>query len=350
MFMNTMRISAIPLSEFMFEIDLTHGIPHDLLGYGALTVGILMVFSTDQLLLFLFGPVEQSSGESGPFGRLITSFWNNVLAGSETDETSSTRRKKRSRSRAPISKTGRKFIWTIAGLMVAMGLFQLVDVQRSFAATNLKVRFFDADVTLDYQQGDIPEFVDNWKRVEYKVQDRSRGSDLGQRSDVWQFRSPNCAATASLDQTFPGWHELTTCYKNQGWELLSRKRKTPRDILGENAGDDAWPFIEATFERKTGEKGYLLFSHFDAFGDGVDAPDKWATLNSFFIRAKNRMSHRIRSSLFRGEVYQTQVFLASFNDLNEDVKQEINERYLKIREQLRTRFLEKKKQADESGA
>jgi len=348
MFMNTVRILAIPMSDYLFDLDLTHGIEHDLLGYGALTLGILMIFSTDQFLLFLFGPVEPSSGESGPFGRTITKFWNNVLAGSESDDTSDSRQKKRRRGRRPVSKAGRTFIWVATGLIIAIGLFQFVDVQRSLAATDLQVRFFDADVTLDYEEGDVAEFVDNWKQVNYQVQDRSIGSDLGQRSDVWQFRSPNCAAIASLDQTFPGWHELTTCYKNQGWELKSRVRKTPKEILGEDAGDDTWPFIEATFEKKTGEKGYLLFSHFDAFGEGVDAPGQWGTFNSFILRAKNRMSHRIRSSLFRGEVYQTQVFLSSFRQLNDDVKQEVNQRYLKIRDQLRKRFVEKKKLADDS--
>lgn len=348
MFMNTMRIMSIPLADNILDMDLSHGIGHDLLGYGALTLGILMIFSTDQFLLFLFGPVETSAGESGSFGRVITGFWNKVLSGSENEEDSERQRKRR-RSRKPISPGGRTFIWIISGLMIAMGLFQFVDVQRSLAQSDLQVRFFDADVTLDYEKEDIPEFVDTWKQVKYEVQDRSIGSDLGQRSDVWQFRSPNCAAVASLDQTFPGWHELTTCYKNQGWDLKTRVRKTPKDILGENAGDDDWSFIEATFEKKTGEKGYLLFSHFDAFGDGVDAPGQWGTINSFFMRAKNRMSHRIRSSLFRGEVFQTQVFLSSFNDLNDELKQEVNERYLKIREQLRRRFKEKKKKAEESG-
>jgi hypothetical protein len=123
-------------------------------------------------------------------------------------------------------------------------------------------------------------------------------------------------------------------------------KKNPSDILGGETEDGSWPFIEATFEKKTGEKGYLLFSHFDAFGEGVDAPEQWNSINSFFVRAQNRMSHRIRSSLLRGEVYQTQVFLASFRDLDESVKQEVNERYLKIREQLRIRFKEKKKQLE----
>ena len=76
----------------------------------------------------------------------------------------------------------------------------------------------------------------------------------------------------------------------------------------------------------------------------MDAPENWGTLNSFLIRARNRMSHRIRAQLFQGEAYQIQVFLTSFNDLDENVIREVNLRYLEIREQIRKRFKEKKKQ------
>jgi exosortase len=344
-FMNTMRIMLIPLADHFLDFDLSHGIYHDILGYTALALGIAMLFSTDQFLLFLFGPVEASGDGSGEFGNIITRFWNRVLSGSnEDDETP--RRKKKKRERMPVSRVGRAFIWVAAGLMIAMGLFQLVDVQKSYAQSDLAVRFFDNDVTVDFEKTDIPETVDTWKMVHHETQDRSIGSDLGQRSDVWNFRSPTCAAVASMDQTFPGWHELTTCYTNTGWKLTKRTRKLPSQVLGEPASDDEWAYIEATFEKSTGEKGYLLFSHFDAFGEGLDAPDHWGTVNSFIIRARNRMSHRVRASLFHGEAYQSQVFLTSFNELSDDVKQEANERYLKIREQLRTRFIEKKKQEE----
>ena len=345
LFVNIVRIFLIPVVDILLGYDLSHGISHDILGYGALTIGILMIFSTDQFLLFLFGPVETGESESGSIGESITRFWNRIISADGAKSESSNSHKESS-VRNPISKAGFSFIWIVAFLIVSMGVFQFADVRRSIAQTDLQVRFFDADVTLDYEEDDIPKEVDGWKLVQYEVQDRSRGSDLGQRSDVWQFRSPTCAAVASLDQAFPGWHELTTCYKNQGWELKTRVRKNPSDVLGSEDGDDSWPYIEATFEKKTGEKGYLLFSHFDAFGEGVDAPEQWNSINSFFVRAQNRMSHRIRSSLLRGEVYQTQVFLTSYGDLDESVKQEVNERYLKIREQLRIRFKEKKKQLD----
>jgi hypothetical protein len=245
-----------------------------------------------------------------------------------------------------MTQRSRTFLWVASGLMVAFGMWQLTDVQRSFAETDdLLVRFFDNDVTVDFEKGDMPELVDSWKQVRYEMQDRSIGSDLGQRSDVWQFESPNIpAVVASLDQTFPGWHELTTCYTNQGWKLVEngRVRKYPSDLMDVPEGEQ-WSYIEAKFEKNTGEKGYLLFSHFDAFGEGMNAPENWGTLNSFLIRAKNRMSHRIRAQLFQGEAYQVQVFLTTFNDLDDEQIREVNLRYLEIREQIRQQFKEKRK-------
>ena len=211
------------------------------------------------------------------------------------------------------------------------------------------MRFFDDDVMVDFGIADLDDSFGTvnesggvWKRLAepkgYTSTDRSHGSDLGQRSDVWVFRSNDLLAVASLDQTFPGWHELTTCYQNQGWKLKSRKKLTPDALEGE----EEWPLIAAEFEKSTGEQAYLVFSHFNAFAEGMDAPRDWNTLNSFIIRARNRMTHRIRAQLFQGEAYQTQVFTSSFNKFTEEQKTQVQNRYLKIREQLRSRFEEKR--------
>lgn len=342
-FMNTIRILMIPLSEYLLGIDLAHGMAHDILGYTVLALGILLLLSTDQFLLFLFGPVEATSAESAPFGSTISRFWNRTIAGAETSDSD---RRKRQRTRQPMTPRGRTFVWTVAILVIGFGLFQITDVQRSFAMTdNLAVRFFDNDVTVDFVKDDLPETMGDWVQVHYEMQDRSIGSDLGQRSDVWQFNSKTkrFPAVVSLDQTFPGWHELTTCYTNQGWNLVSqgRVRKRPSDWLENVPEGEQWDYIEARFEKKTGEKGYLLFSHIDALGEGMEVPENWGTLNSFMIRAKNRLSHRIRAQLFRGEAYQIQVFLTSFNNLDQDIIKEVNLHYLKIRDQLQKQFVAK---------
>ncbi len=340
LFMNTVRILLIPISDVKWGFDLSHGIPHAILGYVVLIIGILLVLSTDQFLTFLFGSVEEPDSQAADFQNPITSFWNGFLWGGERAEDGRARPKQAAKSRQPVSPTGRSLIWTIAGIMILCGLWQLWDVQQSLASEDYKVRFFDADVTMDYSEDDVPEFLgEDWKKVYYESQDRSRSSDLGQRSDVWQFQSPRCQAVTSLDQTFPGWHELTTCYKNQGWNLVSRKWHEGDPV---EEGGEPWAFIEARFEKNTGEKGYLLFSHFDAFGKPVEAPTHWGSLNSFFVRARNRLSNRIRATLFDGAVYQTQVFLQSYQPVTDDLKLEVRDRYKEVREIIRKKFLEKR--------
>ena len=340
-FMNTLRIFMIPLADRMMGLDLAHGFAHDVLGWSVMTLGILLLFSTDQFLLFMFGPVEPETGKAGPFGTLITNIWNGVIAGDSKENEDGVVRRKR-KTRQPISKIGRSLMWGTAGVMALLTLWQVADIYRSFnAPRNLKVKFFDSDMTIPYAENDLPKEIDSWTMVNYTAEDRKRGSDLGLRSDTWSFESPRCSAVASLDQTFPGWHELTTCYRNQGWTLVSRQRKNSKTVDSEG-NEFNWPYIEALFEKPTGEKGFLLFSHFDAFGKPFDAPAEWGTVNSFFIRARNRLSHKIRARLFRGEAYQTQVFLASFGEFSEPVKEEAKDHYLKIRELMRQGYIAKK--------
>ena len=94
-------------------------------------------------------------------------------------------------------------------------------------------------------------------------------------------------------------------------------------------------------EKPTGERGYLLFSHFDSFGQGLTVPRQWNTVNGFITRVMNRMSHRIRATLIQGEAYQIQVFLNSYNDFDDTVVKEARSRYVRIREEVRKKFLDK---------
>jgi exosortase len=345
--MNTIRILLIPLADVhMNGLDLSKGVPHDLLGYAALIVGILLVLSTDQFLLFLFGEVEDVSEDSSGLQRPITRFWNKVLAGKQSSSSSSRQKKVTVAPRLPMSEMTQKSLWIAASIIGMIGLIQLWFVRQSVAQPDLPVRFFDSDVTVDYQEEDLPKLIGSWERVNYMPNERSRGSDLGSRSDMWIYQGTKTSSVAilSLDQPFPGWHELTTCYRNQGWNLESR-------VVHSDEKTNGWPYIEAHFKKNTGEHGYLLFSLFDSQGKAVDAPMSWNSINSLFIRVKNRLSNRIRATLFDSQAYQTQAFLSSFRELTDDVKVEANERYLEAREMLRKKYIEKRTgKADQSTA
>ena len=345
-FMNTIRIMSIPIAMQFFQIDLSEGNNHMFLGYISLIIGIVLILSTDQLIMFLFGPVEDAN-ESGQFGRVLGKMWNNLIPFASDKESSRGRRS--TRSRQPVSPTMQKGLWGFAIVMIGAGIWQFTDVlacQRAAANSikKQKVTAFDTDVTVEFKEGDIPKQIDNWTRVAFQTDMRNRGSDFGERSDVWQYRSPICAATASLDQTFPGWHELTTCYTNTGWKITSRRALSTAEALGDDKSsgiEDDWDMIEVFMEQPTGEHAYLLFSHFDSFGEGLTVPKNWNTINGFITRVTNRLSHRIRATLVQGEAYQVQVFLTSYNDFDDEVIIEARKRYVKIREEVRKRFLEK---------
>ena len=110
-----------------------------------------------------------------------------------------------------------------------------------------------------------------------------------------------------------------------------------------------WPYIEAEYEKETGEQGFLIFSLFDVFGDGYDAPGDWDTLDYYAIHLKNRLSHRIRAQLFRGETYQTQAFVETYIKLTDAEKADVAQNYLKLRDQMRKKFLEHREKAEGSG-
>ena len=343
-FMNTIRILSIPVAMQFFELDLAEGTNHTLLGYTSLIIGIVLILSTDQLILFLFGPVEDAN-ESGQFGRVIGKMWNGLIPFAK--DTKSNRRARGNRSRQPVSPTMQKALWVFAGLMIVAGIWQYTDVLacRKRAADNLSVQAFSDDVTVPFVKSDIPEQIDNWTLVDFKTEDRNRGSDFGERSDVWQYQSPISRAVVSLDQTFPGWHELTVCYTSTNWKIIKRDVLTTAEALGtENSEDndgENWDMIEVTMEKPTGERGYLLFSHFDSFGKGLAVPHSWNTVTGFISRVTNRLSHRIRATLIHGEAYQFQVLITSHNDLTPEVITEARERYVRIREEVRSKFLEK---------
>ena len=342
-FMNTIRIMAIPVSMKYFEYDLSEGNAHMFLGYISLAIGIMLILSTDKLILFFFGPVQDAQ-ESGQFGRVIGKMWNSLIPNSAQATSTHGRRK---RSRKPVPPAIQKALWVFASLMICAGVWQSWDVWQCMkqADKQLSIRAFDGDVTVPFGEGDVPKEIENWTQVSFQTNQRKRGSDFGERSDVWQYKAPTCYATASLDQTFPGWHELTTCYTNTGWKIISRKALSRTKALGlessDQTDDDNWDMIEVIMEKPTGERGYLLFSHFDSFGQGLPVPKSWNTINGFITRVMNRMSHRIRATLVQGEAYQIQVFLNSYNDFEPGVVAEARQRYVRIRDEVRKRFLDK---------
>jgi exosortase len=341
-FMNSVRILTIPVADILFNVKLIEGLPHDLLGYAAMLVAVLLILSTDQLLEYFFG----RSSERVDDEQQVSWFRGRILGQRTTSES---RKKKDAR---PVSTFTRRMALAGSLVVLALGALQFYDYARSLSQQRTRVRAFSTNVIVDVDREAMPDTIASsipdessgesrelvWQQAEYDRTDRTRGSDFGQRSDTWTFRSNSgLMVRASLDQTFPGWHELTTCYRNLGWEINPGARvKKSVEFTDENGEVTEWSYIECEMkDPTTGQTGFLLFSFSDANGTPFDAPIEWGNLRSFYERAKNRLFHSLRATLFRGEAYQMQVFALSQGRFQPELKEEIRSQYFQVRQAMR---------------
>ena len=340
-FMNCIRIFVIPVADVNMEINLSDGVAHDLLGWATMALGVLLLLSTDQFLMFLFGPVDPGTGSSGPMGKFITRMWNGIISGKKEDEETTKRRRSR---RKPLSPLSKRLVWLVAGILMIGGTWSLWDIKKSYAAPEkASVDFFSSQVLFPLSADSMPTKVNDWDMVKesYKRRERKAASDLGQSSDAWFYRAKKLCyhAIASFDQAFPGWHELTKCYTNQGWKRVSRARKK-----WEIPGSDGkyWNYVEAHFTKPTGETGMLVFSLFDGFGEPFDPPQNWNFLQQLWHRGSGRLGERVRARLFQASAYQTQVWVTGFGPISDTVRDEVTANYLELREVMRDEFINSK--------
>jgi exosortase len=335
-FMNTVRILAIPFADRLFDWDLSTGAPHEVLGYLTLLLGIVMLLSTDQFLLFVFGPVEGFGEERKSSFRSFTKFWNRVISGQE---------KPTDLLRREMGTGARMFSW-LAAVILAIGVFwNLYDVYQSWVNSDLKLRFFDSDVLVPLAEKDMPPSLGEWKLTDkgYQVTNRERGSDYGQISNSWTYSSGRTPVVFSFDQAFPGWHDLTICYRSMGWKEPDNVRFTKLPASDGTARSKEWNYVVCDFYKDTGEKGFLVFSLFDAFGEAYDCPKRFDYWSALPDRIISRMNHRIRSSLFRGETYQVQAFVSSYGTIDDSTKDQVIAKFLDVRELMRDQFLVRRK-------
>lgn len=341
--MNSVRILVIPIADSMFGVDLKEGLPHELLGYAVMILAFLMLLSTDQLLEFLLG--RQTIDDDAPQRRL---FRGRRASGPGVE----------SRQRPPVGDVARRALVGSGVLMVLLGCFQVFDVIQSMNQPRLRVRFFDNSAVVDVEPDCMPRILESrddnrpyrWTLLGHQRSDRTAGSDLGQRSDLWAYGSPDrMSVNVSLDQPFPGWHELTTCYRNLGWEFASLRRVLSEPLDLGNGETVDWTFVEVELKHPVHlERAFLLFCFIDANGYPYEAPVVWDQLSSFVERVKNRLSFRIRSNLFRGEAYQLQMFTTFTEPVSEEQKAELRSQFFEARKLLREALI-RYRDADLSG-
>ncbi len=322
---NSARVLTICASHAWWNVDLASGIPHVLTGYFFMFLAIGLLISTDFLLEFMFGRGEAL--ENVRRSRLSI-----VLFGGR-------------HHRAESSSTG------ILPLMVSKPLIfcgclllAVVAVIPLFAAgpAVLYRQLTKKYVVREVSAAALPEAMNvslaqggnmDWTREKYEVEQRERNSEWGSRSSRWVMKSSNFSPpmelTISLDYPFSGWHELTGCYRGNGWVMEKR------EILASEFAPD-WHVVVGRFRLPTGLNGLLMFSMFDEDGQPVQTVVDDVRRMNFIQRSVAALQKRLNKEYGPlPQTYQVQVFIDTVEELNDDAIKVLLENYVRFREMIR---------------
>jgi hypothetical protein len=325
---NVARVTLIAVAQVRFNVDLAHGLRHDVLGFAIFFMLCLLTLSLDRLLCFVFNSTYSFMALFAK-GRMVL---NKMLDA-----------KKKKVDLGPTRWPGLSTTWVFAKPIVVLALL-LCLVNYSLAAIGLIEVARPSDAALVnalHRLGEqtMPLHIDSggevpWDRFLFSVpEERARDDKLGQYSRIWKYRlskGMDEPVDFSVDYTFYNWHDLTVCYRMNGWTMT---KSTEHRLSLPGGGEDV--FVEAEFAMPDeGRQGYLLFSLVDEQGL-VQAP---APHESLLDNRKRRLKEALerRPTEIR---FQVQAFATSYNVMGAPEKGLIKQFFLKSRQAVINAYL-----------
>jgi exosortase len=314
--LNVARISCVVICKLLFEVDISTGWPHELLGVVLFCGALAMLFSTEQFLQFL-------------------------LAGDSPAVQPAKRQTGKSESTVPSSQDFAGFrakSWSfvaVVALFGALGLTQLLPflLRRDDAAPPDEE---GKRLAALLQPGDLPAAINGWNRMNFEKFERtlSNAYAFGDYSSVWSFSNGSLRTACSFDYPFSGWHNLWACYEGQGWRVSNMKSF----IL-----DDAWSTcaVEFDMERSSNEYGHVTFVVFDRSSRSV--PPFFAVFplsNASWDILRGLVNRRlIRFGVLDYVTYQFQTFTQSATPITDEQRKQSRELFIDLLPVVRARAL-----------
>lgn len=245
--LNTVRVSAISICLTKLDLDLTEGIPHQILGVVIFVANLLLILSTDQLLLFfsLVSWVEEAESDA-PVRRSSRKGINSLPVGLRI-------------ASIPLALV----FGTVAVGQAAVGM--PLFLRKSVTAAEIlskKTPLVEdpyAAVTANF----LPATFDGWKQIKFDATHRESDHVMGEYSKIWYYAHSNGQQMIfSFDYTFPTEHDLTVCYAGTGWEI--RRRRVEAELDGKS-GVEGRPYCLAELSRPDAT-AYMCFSLMDRNG------------------------------------------------------------------------------------
>ena len=311
--LNIVRVIAIAWMISHYNIDLSTGWRHEMLGVVIFVIALLMLASTDEMLQVIFRSL------SFPTTMLLSQF----PLFHRTRFQLERRRRRRSEIEYPIRQPGNWTIWQspiCATLFLLIGVFQFGLLFSTKKAPPVVVETENAESLL-------PETLGSWKKDNYDVKVRGASSIHGKYSNTWTFQTETYPLTVSLDYPFSSWHDLRQCYKAQGWTILGTNQKTTQLM----AAGDPEQILEVSLNRADGRHGYLLFGEFNQLGEPVNPVIRSDNETSFLQFLAHGLKDRWRKSLSDfgspQQIYQMQFMVVSDVELSAAEREKIRDQY-----------------------
>jgi exosortase len=328
---NVLRVLTICVVWVFYEVDLSTGWRHELLGFATFGVALVLVGSTDQIMKWLLAPLGELSAIESEVSPLSNK-WNSFFL-SEDDEWHDAEDLPDRVIVPPTGNSGigRRLVWGTV-MLYALGLqvYEMTAVQPDSAF----------EVALQLEQSALPPEVDGWKQGSFEEVERELSSIFGRFSKTWRYSSPHENTVVSCDFPFDRWHDLTYCYRGQGWTIAEQGVVLKSD-------DTEQPFAEIRMSQPTGEMAYLYFGLFDNNGravlpSGPETPLLTRVFRHVVQSVRNGPIAAIEGSFTTRDysTIQVQLLVPVSEPLDADEREQLKERFVKFRELIRRHWSE----------
>jgi hypothetical protein len=292
-----------------------------------LVFALVMLLSTDRLLLFLFAPTGLGTSDevvepNGDDGRELEP---------ESSGTSA------AASSAPAISAVRPLVPALATWVVAM-VFAVVGIAQA-SPSGLEQSVLGGEeeerraVRLRVDDSSIMPLPEKWELQGFERRGLDRaGAAVGRKfaSAEWQVRRGDTTALVELSFPMSGWNEAANIYLSQGWEEVDRRSVGDGE---EESSEDTALAIE--MEKPTGEFAAAVISLFDENGAVLPPPTdsgwSWQNLKELLISRITRRGAELDETR---PVYGFQMLVSSQSPLTPDEQNEFLDLYFAVRRQL----------------
>jgi exosortase len=307
---NTIRVVTVAYVFDRWGIDLSTGLKHELLGFGCFGLAVLLIWSTDRLVLFLLPRSAPALPVPRPVAVVDSALGGQALQG---------------------------LIRVVSlPMAVAFGLlFLLHGATYGLAPAAISTEIVPAMAEIG--KDTLPREIAGWRRRGFATETRNPGSAFGEYSKSWVYEFGQRRAVIAIDYPFPAYHVLDVCYVKQGWAV---QKSTERRG---DAGARTAPFwVDVRFAKAGLQTGFLLYCETNQDGAYLEHESDmlraaWRRYEVAIEGWRQRWSQPEESARLRehGPVYQFQLFIEGQHPLTVEEQDAAEQLFFQAVEHLR---------------